>query len=694
MDDYGASAPAVGSQRFFVFLKRYWWVLALSLFVSLGAGIWCVLHMPAVFVSTAAMWETEKLHLSEGALFTDDSQNYIGTQIELLKSDHMWRAAIERLRTIDPKSVPIGKDGLPIPVKLTFKQAPKSVVFSIEASSPNAAYSQNFLNTVMNEYLAYKTMIRKSVSGDTAASIATQVETLERELKAAEDALTAFQRTNDLAVLEEEGTMSGGYLAKLQAELSDLKLESQILDATAIEQNSDSAALPFSSSDAVDFLHSLTSTSTSPANSNRMTPVQELALLKMERERLSKHLRPKHPRIVNLDAQIARAEKLIEMFRDQGREQLVASQKALKMRIDSVSASIKEWEPKVSEANARIAEAERLKLNLSRTQGFYDRLSTLLQNVDISRNTDLETLAILETASAAKRSFQNQIKAAAAALVGGLGFGIGLVFLIAVRDDRFTSATELTEKLGQNIVGLLPEVRPLRRRAPVPLLEADDARHMYAESYRSLRSALLFMAIEGQRPKTLLITSALPGEGKSTVAANLSRTLALGGARVLLVDGDLRKGVLHDLLELPGEPGLSELLQERGETKGIIQRTTLPNLSFLARGGNPINPGELFLGPIFERTLAAWREQYDYVLIDSSPVFAADDATTIAPAMDGTIFVVRRSRAGAKAVREALELLYQRQARVLGVIFNGVSTSGRSYYHYKYADYYYDKKTA
>src|SRR4030095_17008012 len=96
----------------------------------------------------------------------------------------------------------------------------------------------------------------------------------------------------------------------------------------------------------------------------------------------------------------------------------------------------------------------------------------------------------------------------------------------------------------------------------LPLLEMDDQRHAYAESFRSLRSALVFMTIESERPRVILVTSALPHEGKSTVAANLARALAMGGSRVVLVDADLRKGVLHERLELQREPGLAEVLRE------------------------------------------------------------------------------------------------------------------------------------
>ena len=134
MDDYGAGGSSNARNRFFVFLKRYWWIPVLTLLLGGGAATGYILATPPVYVSSAAMWETEKFHISEGALFTEDPTTYIGTQIELLKSGRMWQAAIEQLRTSGSNAVPLGKDGLPLRITLNFKEAPKSAVFVITAS--------------------------------------------------------------------------------------------------------------------------------------------------------------------------------------------------------------------------------------------------------------------------------------------------------------------------------------------------------------------------------------------------------------------------------------------------------------------------------------------------------------------------------------------------------------------------------
>jgi len=338
-------------------------------------------------------------------------------------------------------------------------------------------------------------------------------------------------------------------------------------------------------------------------------------------------------------------------------------------------------------SQGRYNKAERLKLAVTRTQGLYDRLVVLLRDVDISRNIDQETQAILEPASTAERSYRREAQVLGLAVAVGLVLGLGIVLLVEFRDDRFTSATEINDTLGGGLVARVPDVRQLRRKSGGLLLERGVEPHVHAEAYRNLRSALMYLPWEGQRPKVILITSALPGEGKSTVAANLARTLALGGSRVLLIDGDLRKGCLHNKLGMSGRPGLAELLRDTAAFAGSLQTNGVPNLWFLPRGSTGGHPGDLLLGPAVEQVLNRCRQEFDYVLIDSCPVFAADDVTTLAPRVDGTLFVLRSGFSRACIVREALELFTKRQAKIVGLVFNRTDTSDRSYYSYKYAGY-------
>ena len=210
----------------------------------------------------------------------------------------------------------------------------------------------------------------------------------------------------------------------------------------------------------------------------------------------------------------------------------------------------------------------------------------------------------------------------------------------------------------------------------------------FAESYRNVRSSIFFMPYEGPRPKTFLITSAVPNEGKSTVSANLAITMALSGARTLLIDADLRRGALRETFGISSRIGFAEVLKQEVNWQEVVVPTAYPNLFILPRGKTLPQPSEHLLRESTDTILKEIYSHYDYIMIDSSPVLAADDTTSLAPKIDATLFVVRLSYTSARLTRKALELLYNRQVNVPGVILNFVDTSLPEYYYYQYSEYY------
>jgi polysaccharide biosynthesis transport protein len=684
--------PKIRMQKFLTALRKFWWVPLLTLITSVGLAVILIFYFPPKFISYALLWETENMKLPDGASYTEDPETYFGTLKEVLGTSTMQNNAFEIVRLSSAQVPTTGMDGKPLEVKIDVAQAPKSSVFIVEAESSNPDFTTAYLNALVSAYQEYKRTVRKEVSGDTLNSIDIQVKRLESDLQAGQGALDEFEKSNNYAVLQQENEIAGSYLARLKTQLGDYQLESRLLDAVALEKD---ANLPGAANPAGSLFDSLndssgtSTTSTSPVQANgSQNPYQDIELLTLQRDRLSKYLRPEHPKIVKLNEDIARCQSLIDLYHKQNEEQIGKAREALQIRMTNEEQSITDWDAKVAYANSRIAEFERLQGNVTRKEATYERLMSLLQNVDITRNIDQETLTVLEPASDAKRSYKVAIISLALAIMVGLATGSGIVFLVSSRDDRLVSLVEVCERIGDNVVGQVPDVRQLKSGAPLGILERNDDRYMYIESFRSLRSALLYLTNGNERPKMLLITSAMPGEGKSTIATNLARILAMGGARVLLVDGDLRKGHLHNLLGLQAKPGLCDLLLGTSEVESLLQPTSLPGLSFVAHGANLRNSGDLFLSPVFDQFLAKMRVQFDHVIIDSSPVFATDDASTIAPKMDGTLLIVRTNYSRTAMVREALELLFRRQATILGLIINRANSSDRSYHYHKYANYY------
>jgi capsular exopolysaccharide synthesis family protein len=266
-----------------------------------------------------------------------------------------------------------------------------------------------------------------------------------------------------------------------------------------------------------------------------------------------------------------------------------------------------------------------------------------------------------------------------------------VLFLLDRFDDRANSFTDLQEMFDEPVLSQIPREKQADQNGKLSLLRPDDKRHAFREAFRNLRSSLLYMSSEGRHPRILLVTSAIPNEGKSVTAANLAITLAQAGGRALLVDADLRKGVQHDRFGLESTPGLCEVLNGQTEWKAVLRPTQEPNLFLLARGRTSSNPSELFLGPTMQNLLKEAAAEFDWVVLDSAPVMAADDVATLAPRAEGVIFVLRANHTSARVARAALDLLYQRNVKIFGLAFNAVRTDSSEYYYYKYKSYYADE---
>jgi capsular exopolysaccharide synthesis family protein len=272
-------------------------------------------------------------------------------------------------------------------------------------------------------------------------------------------------------------------------------------------------------------------------------------------------------------------------------------------------------------------------------------------------------------------------------LLAGLGSGGLILFLLNLSDDRLSSSTDIIEHFSEPILGQIPDVSDSRGSAGLPLLDPEDERYTYAEAFRSLRSSLIFMPNQAEL-KTLIVTSAIPNEGKSTVASNLAVTMAASGARVLLVDADLRRGDLAQLFDVEGKFGLTNILRGEASWKEAVRATKYPTLSVITRGPVTNQSGELLLRPAMLTLLDEFKESFDLTIFNTAPILATDDTPTIAPNFDGTLMVVRAGFTSAHLTKNALDTLYQRQVNVLGLILNAIDSEMPDYHYYRYPKYY------
>jgi capsular exopolysaccharide synthesis family protein len=204
---------------------------------------------------------------------------------------------------------------------------------------------------------------------------------------------------------------------------------------------------------------------------------------------------------------------------------------------------------------------------------------------------------------------------------------------------------------------------------------------MVMEAYRTLRTAILLSRAE-KPPQTLLFTSAMHGEGKTVTTVNTAIVLAQMGARVLLIDADLRRSRCHELLGVQRRQGMTDILTGRGQPHELLQSTSIPELFFLSSGSTPPNPTDLVGSKKMQDTLITLSERYDYILLDSPPVMAVSDAVLLSTMAEGVILVINVQATPKPLLREARARLHYARAKMLGTVLNRAELRAGAYAYY------------
>ncbi len=681
--------------------RQRWWLVLLIVAACAFAGALWAYRQPPAFLSMARMMVSGKIIVPGGATYTEEWTYFLGTQAEFLQSAEVQRRAAERVASTNPEL-------MPEPVKLKVAPEQNTSIINLAAVGADGPYTQKFLDASMAEYTAMKREMHSELSDDTLEAITEELKRLEVEIADGQAQMIDFQKNNNVGFLQEQGNSAAEYLVTLNRNLADLKNEYQLLQSLDLDTGLDraqkqelmqmaqkdrAAAAGQGRSDAAPLDDEKSNAAQDDAGTQAEInkAEQDLQALEAQRDDFAKVLRPQHPTMVDLNKKISAQKQLIETMKSEGLDEMKTREESLRLEIDNLNKTITEWQAKAVDVGRRMADFNRIKGQVDRAQEVYSQQMTNLRNIDVNKNVDQDMVSVLEHASDPVSVRPELWRATAIAAACGLLIGLGMLALFAKWDDRILTTTDIEAAFKEQLLAQIPRVPGAQGgKAPLAPLTQKDERHAFAESLRSLRSSLVFLPAEGAAPRSFLITSAVPGEGKSTVAANLAITFAFAGATVLLIDGDLRRGRLHEQFGIENGAGFADALDDEraGKWRDSVKLTRTPGLSLLPRG-NPINnPGENFLKRETNRLLAEMYGLYDYVIIDSAPVMVADDTTSLAPKIDATIFVLRFGSSSGRASRKALELLSRRQANVLGLVCNDVEVSAQEYYYYRYPEYY------
>jgi capsular exopolysaccharide synthesis family protein len=310
----------------------------------------------------------------------------------------------------------------------------------------------------------------------------------------------------------------------------------------------------------------------------------------------------------------------------------------------------------------------------------------------------------------------NRTRTVIAAFLLSIGLGLGLALFLEYLDDTVHSTEEVERVLHLPALAVIPSVGSAARRRKLSgisgstalqkqsngngnghseLLMNVDSRSPLAEAYRHLRTSIL-LSTAGRAPKSLLVTSSLPGEGKTTTAVNTAMSLAQTGASVVIIDADMRRPRLQSIFDMRGQEGLSSILSSdvaENEMLGMVRHDEESGLSVLTSGPIPPNPAELLGSDQMRRLLATLQANYTHVVVDSPPVSSFTDGVLISTMVDGVLLVVHGGRSSRHIVRRSKQLLNDVGAKIFGVVLNNVNLQSHDYYYYQsyYGQKYYER---
>ena len=275
-------------------------------------------------------------------------------------------------------------------------------------------------------------------------------------------------------------------------------------------------------------------------------------------------------------------------------------------------------------------------------------------------------------------------KSLAAGTMLGFLAGFGLGYLVEMFDKTFRSPQEVSKMLNLPMIGHIPEIEsvaPEGSSLSDVLVAAHKPKSPQAENFRAIRTALYF-STSNQQSRIIQTTSPVPGDGKSTITANIAITIAQSNKSVLLLDADFRRPTQHKLFGATNEVGLVSAVTGEVDPQEAAQPTEVPNLSIMGSGPRPHNPSELLTSPQFADLLKHLRDQYDFVLIDTPPVLAVTDPGIVAARVDGVIMAMRIRKNGRPNALRARKILMDLDANMLGVVVNGIDHRTGSYGYY------------
>ena len=592
---------------------------------------------------------------------------------------------------------------------LNVTSVPDTRIIDIHYRSPDKQLAARVVNTLMSTYVEQNFKSRFESTMQASDWLSKQLVDLQMKVETSQEKLVQYQKEHEILGVDEKQNIITSKLDELNRQLT--AAESARMDKESIyhlvqSQDLDTVAAAANSIDS--------SGASGAANSSLLERLREQqADLKIQVAQLSTQFGPSYPKVAQYNSQLKEIETQIQLELKKALGRVQGEYEAALQREQMLKDALDKQKQEANKLNESAIEYSLLRRDVETNRTLYEGLLEKLKEAGVTaglRSNNFRTVDVARVPTAPTEP--NVPRNLTFALALGLTSGIGLAFLLegfdnTVHTPEQAQAVSSLPSLGMIPLGsragtdanAKPRLSVTASREAVELITQSRPQSQMAESYRALRTSLLLTSL-GAPPKVILITSALPQEGKTTTSLNCSIVLAQKGSRVLLIDADLRRPSVHKALGMGPRTGLSNVLT--GSTtleQATVRSSVLPTLFVLPAGTPPPNPAELLASANMSDILVRLKEEYDHIVIDTPPTLSVTDAVIMSTRADAVVLVIRSGQTTKQALRRARDILVRVNARVSGVLLNAADLNSPDYYYYyeyqgKYGSRYYQADEA
>ena len=648
---------------------RKWLVIGVLLATVLLASAWALTRPKMYRVSTKITLQPPP-QLSNNqfdlAMSWWQMDRIIADQVEILKTRALAERVVARLG-LDSHPAFIDADAAGA-LLASVEPKPIQDTFVVEVSLVGREQDAiaEWLNIYIKEYIAANIENSLERTQEVYGVILSRLDPLRVKVEESEQQLMDFREREDAVLLadqdknvitEQVNTLTTAYA---EAKAERIRLETKI---NALKNLRDSHISEASFSEILE-------------NPTVQNMVQHRNDLKMELTDKLRSLREGHPEIKELRGWIASLDQQISQQVETIKLSLITDFDIVSRRESALYNNIQQLRSQTISLSKQTLELDRFQREYDQNKAFLEDMLARSNEADVaSTGGSVNIVRVIEPARRPGGHYSPNVRRTIMlATFLGLFFGVGLVLGLDYLDHTLRSPDQVERYLGLETLAALPKL-------------TDDNTRVLRESFQSLRTAIM-LASRGEECHVVMVTSAVPEEGKTTVAFNLAKVLATGGSRVLLIDADLRKPRIHRMIKAKNVRGLtSVVLGERLASEVIHHFPNIPNLDLITSGPLPPNPPELFGKQTFRQLLDEARTNYDWVILDTPPVASVTDPVVCASNADIALLVVQYGSTRRQVIREAVRLMSRTPVRIAGVLLNKIDLERDHYYYSGYYSY-------